>query len=174
MLTVEIDSRSVDQALQALIDRMVDMEPALLEIGEDLASSTRKRFVTTRSPDGTPWAANKPSTLERYGLNFGKSLRKKDGTLNAKGEQRLTSKKPLTGESKMLGERIDYALSQPQEVLIGSPMEYAAMQHFGGTKARFPNLWGDIVARPFFGLSTDDETTVVGILQRYLLDSLGG
>lgn len=168
MLDIQILTGSADQALQGLLTAMDNMEPALREIGEELTDSTRQRFVSTQAPDGTPWAPNSATTLERYGLTFGKSLRKKDGTLNAKGEKRLASKKPLTGETRMLGERIDYLLSQPDAVTIGSPMVYAAMQHYGGTKAEFPHLWGDIPARPIFGLSQADEVTVDDILVRYL------
>jgi len=53
-------------------------------------------------------------------------------------------------------------------VMIGSPMEYAAMQQFGGTKAEFPNLWGDIPARPFLGISSQDENEILTILRNYL------
>lgn len=32
-------------------------------------------------------------------------------------------------------------------------MKYAAIQQFGGTKAQFPHLWGDIPARPFLPIT---------------------
>jgi len=44
---------------------------------------------------------------------------------------------------------------------VGNTMEYSAMQHFGGTKANYPHLWGDIPARPFIGVSADDREMVV-------------
>jgi len=44
---------------------------------------------------------------------------------------------------------------------VGNTMEYSAMQQFGGTKADFPHLWGDIPARPFIGLSDADREMVV-------------
>jgi len=47
-------------------------------------------------------------------------------------------------------------------------MEYAAMMQFGGTKSEFPNLWGDIPARPFLGISEDDKTDILTILERHL------
>jgi phage gpG-like protein len=48
------------------------------------------------------------------------------------------------------------------------------MQQFGGTKAQFPNLWGDIPARPFLPITADgalypaEESLIVDTLQRYL------
>ncbi|WP_248594777.1 hypothetical protein [Candidatus Accumulibacter contiguus] len=52
-------------------------------------------------------------------------------------------------------------------------MNYAAMQQFGGTKARFPHLWGDIPARPFFpdaqrGLPAPLIEQIILVLQDYL------
>ncbi|RUR41274.1 hypothetical protein ELY25_02340 [Vreelandella populi] len=49
-------------------------------------------------------------------------------------------------------------------------MVYAAMQNYGGTKAEFSHLWGDIPGREFIGLNDDDEDEVLGILA----DHLGG
>jgi len=169
VIDVQILGKTALDALQDILEATDDIRSVLEQIGEDVAESTRQRFNTTLAPDGTPWAPNKPSTLERMGLAFGKSLRKKDGTLNKAGEERLASKKPLTGKTKTLGERIDYVLQGPDAVAIGSPMVYAAMQQFGGTRAEFPHLWGDIPARPFLGLSELDSANVLAILQAHLL-----
>jgi phage gpG-like protein len=42
------------------------------------------------------------------------------------------------------------------------------MQQFGGTKAEFPNLWGDIPPRPFLGLSIEDEIMIRQTLESWL------
>jgi phage gpG-like protein len=49
-------------------------------------------------------------------------------------------------------------------------MVYAAMQQFGGTKAEFPHLWGDIPERPFLGVS-DDEKEILEIISDYLIEN---
>ncbi|WP_432724193.1 phage virion morphogenesis protein [Jeongeupia wiesaeckerbachi] len=41
--------------------------------------------------------------------------------------------------------------------LVGSNKVYAAMQQFGGDKADFPNLWGDVPARPFLPIDADGK-----------------
>ncbi len=51
---------------------------------------------------------------------------------------------------------------------VGSTMEYAAMQQFGGRKSEFPHLWGDIPARPFLGLSAADKSAIDEIVSEYL------
>jgi phage gpG-like protein len=52
-------------------------------------------------------------------------------------------------------------------------MPYAAMQNFGGTKAEFPHLWGDIPARAFFpdkarGLPDDYNKEISAVLRAAL------
>jgi len=51
---------------------------------------------------------------------------------------------------------------------VGSTMEYAAMQQFGGRKSEFPHLWGDIPARPFLGLSAGDVADIEQTVSDYL------
>jgi phage gpG-like protein len=45
------------------------------------------------------------------------------------------------------------------------------MQQFGGTKNEFPFLWGDIPARPFLGISNDDEKAILSIIEDHILSS---
>jgi len=37
-----------------------------------------------------------------------------------------------------------------------------------GTKEEFPNLWGDIPGRPFLGISEQDKSDILAIIQRHL------
>lgn len=46
------------------------------------------------------------------------------------------------------------------------------MMQFGGTKAAFPHLWGDIPARPFLGLSTQDESDILDTISEALAAAL--
>ncbi len=67
---------------------------------------------------------------------------------------------------------IEYQLRGNNALEIGSPKKYAAMQQFGGTKADFSHLWGGIPARPFLGISNQDETDILSILQQHLESSV--
>lgn len=144
MIEIELQATAVQQALQSLARAAQNLRPALADMGESLINSTRRRFDSASGPDGAPWAANSPVTLLR-----------KRGT------------RPLTGETGLLGTEIHYQASQ-SVLRVGSPKEYAAMQHFGGKKSDFPQLWGDIPARPFLGLSQDDEREVAEIALDHL------
>lgn len=169
MFSIKVTDRQVLEALHGLVKRGQNLEPAMREIGEDITESTKRRFATATDPDGTPWAPNSTeTTIPRYLGAFGGS-HKKDGTLSKSGAARSAAKKPLTGETKALQTTINYQLDGPNSVRIGSPMVYAAMQQFGGTKAEFPHLWADIPARPFLGISEADKTNILDIVGSYLM-----
>jgi len=131
--------------MQRLVDRADNPNPVLKAIGEDLVESTKKRFETATAPDDTSWDDNSKTTQAIKGRN-----------------------QPLIGETHQLMNSINYQLHGTDTVLIGSPMEYAAMQNFGGQKQDYPPLWGDIPARQFLGISTEDETNILDTIADYL------
>jgi phage virion morphogenesis protein len=141
---VEWDDREVLLALQNLQQSIGNLSPALREIGDTLKESTKQRFSSKTSPGGQAWLGNSDLTIERKGRDF-----------------------PLTDHG-ILGDTIDYQLFGNDGVDIGSPMQYAAMMQFGGTKSEFPSLWGDIPDRPFLGISEQDKSDILTIIQRHL------
>lgn len=167
---IDVTDGRVLSALDRLQRATADPGPVLAEIGEDLVRISKQAFAESRSPDGTPWAPNTRATQEallsrgsgqfapysnistrqlkrgRVGTKAG--YFRQDGKLGAKGRELLMSKKPLIGETRALSTQIHYNVAAGV-LVVGSSMEYAAMQQLGGSKARFPNLWGDIPARPF-------------------------
>jgi phage virion morphogenesis protein len=164
--TVTVDDTQVLAALRRLRQKTDNLAPVLKQVGEDLVESTKQRFATATAPDGTPWAPNTQVTILKY-LGLSKGNYNKDGKLSQKGAGRVTSKKPLTGETGALGQQIHYQVSG-NVLEVGSAMEYAAMQQFGGRKSDFPNLWGDIPARPFLGLSAGDVADIEQTVLDYL------
>lgn len=166
MITISVDDRNVLAALNDMIGKVSDISPALQDIGEHLAETTKRRFDTSTAPDGSKWEPNTQTTILNY-LGGTKGNYTKAGKLSKKGSERVMGKKPLIGESRSLMSTINYLVSG-NSVEIGSPMIYSAMQQFGGSKTEFPNLWADIPARPFLGLSDDDRTNILDILAEYL------
>lgn len=169
MISVKVNDRQVLDVLNQMVGRAKNLRPAFAVIGEDLLETTKRRFNTATAPDGTPWAPNSAVTVARF-LGTKASNFKKDGSLSKAGQINISAKKPLTGETKSLQRTINYQLQGSLSVSIGSPLVYAAMQQFGGTKSKFPNLWGDIPARPFLGISPADKTNILDILGTYLVD----
>lgn len=168
MIDLQLDNAAALAVLDGLLARLDDTETPLREIGEDLTESTKRRFGTSTAPDGTAWAPNKQSTIDAYLGKFGGSF-KKDGTVSKKGAARSAAKKPLIGETRTLSTTLHYVLSGDDSVAIGSALPYAAMANFGGKKSEFPQLWGDIPAREFLGLSAEDGTSIMATLEHHLL-----
>lgn len=133
------------KGIQRLIDHAENPNPALKAIGEDLIESTKKRFGTATAPDGKKWQDNSASTQKIKGRN-----------------------QPLIGESHELMDSINYQIHNNDTLLVGSPMKYAAMQQFGGKKSDYPQLWGDIPAREYLGISPEDETNILNTIADYI------
>ena len=157
MLIVKVNDDAAQSVLNSLVRRMNDMTPAMRDIGEALAAGTRQRFFVGSDWDGATWAPNAPATLAR----------KKSGRV-------------LVGETKALFATIHYRASA-NAVSLGSPMEYAATQHFGALRGAFgrtvkntPIPWGNIPPRPFLPVNRDGSmpqaaaNLVVSILRDYL------
>lgn len=150
MVTLKIKNDEITAGLSRLSAFMSDATPANQDIGEYLIVSTKERFGEGVSPEGAKWAPKSPTTLAAYG---------------ARKSNRLDVR-PLFGPSGSLSTQFSYH-AKPESLEFGSPMIYAAMQQFGGTKAQFPNLWGNIPARPFLGVSPKDESNIVAILAEW-------
>lgn len=153
MITVEldIDTRAITDALHGLEKSGRNPQPALEQIGEYLIKTTKQRFNTKTAPDGSSWADNSATTIARKGSN-----------------------NPLIGESKDLNREF-HAQASRDHVIIGNSADYSAVQHFGAKKGQFgkssrggPIPWGDIPARPYLGLSKEDELAIIDILNEYL------
>ena len=157
-VTIEVtfDDAKVRAALNRLVAAGRDLTPLMREIGEHLLTTTRERFVTQTAPDGTPWTPLSETTKRR-------KRRNKDKVLTERGFLRGN----LTFQAGS------------DEVLVGSPSIYAGTQQFGAKKGAFgstskgaPIPWGDIPARPFLGLSHDDETEIGHLVIDYLNEQL--
>tara|TARA_R110002049_G_scaffold83938_8_gene213694 strand:- start:452 stop:919 length:468 start_codon:yes stop_codon:yes gene_type:complete len=151
MIEVELEDLGALQRIEQLLSRIERPRSLLMEIGEVVVESTKERFRDGVDPDGAPWEPNSPVTIAIYGGLFASA----------------GAKKPLVGETRRLSGEISWQLEGDRAVAIGSPMPYAAMQQFGGTRSEWPHLWGDIPARPFLGLSDSDERRILDLANDY-------
>lgn len=146
VFSVEADLGPVQNALNALAARSTNLRPALLQIGEELLSSSQQRFVDERGPDGRAWTALSPA----YRTSRGKlSSRHPDGILKRSGQ---------------MAENLFYDASA-SALTVGSPEVYAAIHQFGGPIGRGR---GRMPARPFLGLSATDLQTISAIAEDHL------
>lgn len=155
-ITISFDNEQITTLLSQLEQAGRSLDPVMKNIGEILLNSSRQRFQTGTAPDGEQWTVNSPSTL---------TYKKGD--------------RPLIGETKSLSTQIHYEATQ-KHVIVGSLMEYAGTQQFGATKGQYGKTkygvsipWGDIPARPFLGISTEDESDIIALLSDYLAQAAG-
>jgi len=151
MITIDLQDADITHALGELEKVTTDLTSVLKLIGRKLVESTEKRFIDKRAPDGTPWLGNSDLTIARKGFDHPLVGGKQDGE-SEDGE---------SGRRTQMLQHMNHAQVEDNVLQVGNTMEYSAMQQFGGTKAKFPHLWGDIPARPFIGLSDADRAMVV-------------
>lgn len=166
MLKFNIQSDVVLNVLDHTQGTLETPNPMFKDMGEYLVPAHQNRFKTSTAPDGTKW---KPNTETTYINILGKQHSNKDGKINSKGINRVTSKKPLV-ISGTLRDQIHYQISGDL-LLVGSNLIYAATQQFGAKKKEFGNgaPWGDIPAREYLGISIADETELMNIVEDHIL-----
>ncbi|MBN8112641.1 phage virion morphogenesis protein [Vibrio vulnificus] len=146
--SVRLNDSEIQEALNQLIKRGSNLMPAMMEIGEELLISHDQRFRDQKSPDGVPWAPLSETT---------KSLKTKN----------IDTILVLNG---LLSGTLNYQASS-DNLLFGSPLEYAATHQFGrvtSPNSMIPNK--AIPARPFLGVDENDREMILETLSDYLLN----
>jgi len=138
-----LGEKAITKALNTILARGLDLAPAFYEMGEHTLESTQDRMSQELSPDGTPWEPLSINTIEQKDLTN-------------------QSEKILRGYGT-LADTLSYQVNSNQ-LMFGSNLEYAATHQFGRDKANIP-------ARPFLGVSGEDETEILDILRSHLLGS---
>ena len=134
-------------ALQQRLDRLQgklggDLTPVMTAIGGLLESSTRERFETKRDPQGMSWEQLNPKT--------------KNAKRTAKGRLRSD----ILVDRGDLRKSITYHATS-QSVAVGTDRHYGRY-HQEGTR--------HMPARPFLGLSVEDEGNILQLVQKFIED----
>ncbi|MDR2208853.1 MAG: phage virion morphogenesis protein [Azoarcus sp.] len=164
MISITANNHTVLSALNRLAYSLTPsaMRPVMMEIGEELAASTTERFKTGMAPDGSRWPAIS------------------DATLLSRLRKGNSSTKPLVDT----GALSDPTLNGPRYQIIdgGAGVVVGVNRNFGGANASVHqfgtsragrNRTVTIPARPFLGLSAQDERTVLDIIERFFDDQIG-
>lgn len=145
-VTIEVDDREILEVLQQLRDRVDDLSPAMNEIVGVMRDASQQAFENEADPvTGEKWEKLSPVTVLMRGGDAHPILQRSGDLARLQTEYGR-----------------DYAM-------VGSPEIYAAMQQFGGITAPNSMIPGKkIPARPFLGLSDEDEREILEILQDHL------
>ncbi|GHC22310.1 virion morphogenesis protein [Gemmobacter nanjingensis] len=167
-MIVTINETEASRVFSGLRDALSDMTVLMDNMGRVLVSSARSRIDTTnRAPDGSLWPQS-----QRAREHGGKTLY----------------------ETGLLLGSIN-AWAGTDHVMVGSNAPYARIHQEGAEQGQFgaragrtrPSTkrpksqdyffmlpWGDIPARPYIGLSQDDEATVVELAEAHFSDIVAG
>jgi phage virion morphogenesis protein len=150
-ITISVNDKDINQALHALQEKVINLRPVLLKIGELLQESTEDRLNSGKNvdPTGKPWVTLQPWYQEQKKRNQGKIL-------------------SLNGH---LADSINHDVINGNTVIVGTNKEYAAIHQFGGVirpkTAKALNVGGRAVkkvtipARPFLGVSNQDKENIL-------------
>lgn len=135
--------------------RLSDLTPLMDELGGAMVASTQQRFEEEKAPDGTPWERSARAVHEG-----GQTLR----------------------DSNRLYQSITHR-AEPDKVTWGTNVIYAAVHQFGATiRAKSANALAfslpggdfaqvqkvEIPARPFLGVSRDDQAEIGRTVEDFL------
>lgn len=156
-IIVDVTDEAIRKAFSRLESGMERTEPLMDAIGTGVAGSTHMRFATQTDPEGASWTA----------LNPGYAAGKRNSRI-------------LT-ESGRLRDSIN-AQSSKNEARVGTNLVYSAIHQFGGTitpkssSHLFFRIGGvpvaaksvTIPARPYLGISADDETMIANVVFAFI------
>lgn len=150
-IELEIDSKAAQTALGQAVQAMgaEGMAPLLSKIGEYLLRSTRDRGDDEVDPDGRRWRALEPS-YARW------KAKKRPGV------------PILKFDHHMLGDQLSWQLEGDTAVLVGTSAIYGAIHQFGSRDPKRP-----MPARPWLGVSDQDEVDIVELTLEHLRTALG-
>lgn len=176
MLDVKIDASLAAGELEKLIERLGSMTTPLNDIAEYLHMSVDARARRQVAPDGTPWAPLSPRTLAR---KKGKKILRESGALLdtlrhqvSNDELQFGTDRPY-GAIHQFGGKIEHAARSQQVYfkekggVVGNRFvkkrhsNFAQWVTHGARTTQMP-------ARPYLGLSHEDELEVAAIVGAYL------
>jgi phage virion morphogenesis protein len=147
-ITIDIDDREVQAQLARLLQfGGARMREFFLDAGPELVRTTRERGERQVSPDGVPWVP----LSEDY------------AAWKAKKRPGMPI---LKFDFHMLGDMLSYQ-ARESELLWGTNALWGATHQLGDESRGIPE-------RPWLGLSPDDSSTLIDMLNEHAEDALAG
>lgn len=178
-ITITVD----DAQARAMLERLGEpgTQDLMPRLGEYLQDSTQKRFKAQTSPDGTPWAP----LQQRYAR---RKKYAKDKILTLRGYLRGGIHYQVTGATEVeVGSNTKYAAihqlggsidqnAQSRKVRyrsVAGRVLFAGKKHKRGVTERWVTRGAykvNIPARPFLGISTEDDKEIRSIILDWVVE----
>ena len=175
-ITITVD----DAQARAMLERLGEpgTQDLMPRLGEYLQASTQKRFKSQTAPDGTAWAPLQPRYARRKKYA-------KDKVLTLRGYLRSGIRYQVTGAAEVeVGSNTKYAAIHQLGGSIDQNAQSRKMRYrsvagrvlFAGKKHKrateravtIPVHFVKIPARPFLGLSAEDDREISRIIREWL------
>ena len=168
-MKLELKDEEVFRGLRGL--ELAAGSPPFKQLGQALVDSTKERFFEQQDPDGHPWAALSPATLQRKKVNADKILVEHQNLFNS-----ITWEADAT--SVQVGTNMVYAnalqdgnMGEGQSSRIRGAQNQRAHRFVRFRSANAGQ--GGTPARPFIGLSKADGQEILRIVTAHLQKGLG-
>lgn len=150
--TVEFDQAPIKAALARLATIGGRPEELMVKLGERLVVSTKDRFETNVAPDGTAWQALNPAYA---------AIRNANPILVQSGALRGSIHFETAGPSVRVGSSMIYAGVHQFGAVIKPKQARALVFHLGAANALVRVKSVRIPARPYLGISPEDEIGII-------------
>lgn len=181
-LKAELDATEAQAKLRAMIGLMGRKRPFFEDVGNLLVASIGRRFRAERAPDGTPWAPLKPATIKarmkrrRSKISILRETGRLAGSINYKaGDDEVRVGSP---DERAAIHQLGGIIEMPARVA----KIYRRKAKDGAVGRRFvkkkkANVVTDvsitahritIPARPFLGISAEDQADIMAAAERWL------
>ncbi|MGY9046314.1 hypothetical protein P775_11100 [Puniceibacterium antarcticum] len=190
-ITVEIDNAELRAKLENMIARMEKPIGFYKNVGEQLLNSTRDNFESESSPEGVPWAQLKPATIRARERRKQTPIKILQATRNT-GLMASINKRTMevADDQVRIGSPKEYAAIHQLGGTIKKAARTATIYQsydkktdtFDPTfrKKSRSNFASDVTipaheitipARPFLGVSKEDEVIIIEIADAWLNDT---
>ena len=154
--------REIERKLAGLVEAFGDLEPLMAKLGIYLESATIERFETQTAPDGRKW---EPS--ERAKRDNGKTL-VDTSQLRSSITHSASSRSVEVGTNKIYAGVHQYGMNETVSVSAHSRTSPGGLTFAVDAFDRMMNT----PARPFLGLSVEDETELNFLVDQHFRDVL--
>lgn len=140
----------IRQHIDTLIERSVNTQPLMEEIGQYLVNSVRHRIYSSKTdPSGQKWPELKPSTRE---------IRKRRGFLE----------NSILLQSGELANSVQVTQVSDRDVTVAATVKYASYMQRGVKQTGGVIKGKTVPPRPFMGISTENTRRIARMVTTYL------
>ena len=182
-ITVGLDDLAARERLRSLVERMDRRRPFYAEVGEIVVASTGRRFAAETGPDGRRWTPLARATVKARQRRGRAAL----AILRERGYLAESINYVATKTEVRIGSPVKYAAIHQLGGTIEKPARVAKIYRLKGkdgkvgrrfvkkseanhvTDVAIPAHSIRIPARPYLGISAEDQTDIMAAAERWLL-----